>query len=469
MEQKKYLNFFNKLGYGTGDWAANMVYGLITTFAMVYLTTTAGMNAGIIGTLIMISKFADGITDVFCGTLIDRTKSKFGKARPWMLFSYIGNALCLIAVFIIPQSWGDAAKYAYFFIAYTLLNAVFYTANNISYSALTSLITRNNNERVQLGTFRFIFSTLANMFVNSMTMVIVYKFSTGDAGVATASGWRAVAIIYAIIGIVVNTFSVFSVKELPPEEGEEEKKEEVPAEEKITLWESLKVLCKNKYFLLITGLYFFAYFSVSVSMGCAAYFFMYIVGDMSKFGGFMNVFSLTCVAGLICAPFIVAKLKNMRKLNCWSFVIQIVFRILFVIGAYKLTNTTGDKNLLFITIMWGACSLFNCTFAGTINALIAETAEYSYLKTGKHLEGAMYSCSSVGFKVGSGVGSGLSGWLLAAAGFNGAVMVQTPACNNMITFMFAVIPLIVTVVNLVLFYFLKVEDATKKLREGNAA
>lgn len=86
-----------------------------------------------------------------------------------------GNAICLVALFAIPESMGETAQYAYFFIAYTLLNAVFYTANNISYSALTSLITKNSNERVQMGTFRFIGSTLGNVLVSNYTLVLVDK------------------------------------------------------------------------------------------------------------------------------------------------------------------------------------------------------------------------------------------------------------------------------------------------------
>ena len=92
MQEKKYLKWYNKLGYGSGDWAANMVYALLTSFVLIYLTDTVGLNAGIVGTLMMFSKFADGVTDVFFGSLIDKTKSKMGKARPWMLWSYIGRS-----------------------------------------------------------------------------------------------------------------------------------------------------------------------------------------------------------------------------------------------------------------------------------------------------------------------------------------------------------------------------------------
>ena len=149
--EKKYLKWYNKVGYGSGDLAANCVYGLLTSFVMIYMTDAIGLNAGIIGTLIMVSKFFDGFTDIIFGNLMDRTHSKMGKARPWMLWSQIGNSFFLICCFAIPLDWGQKAQYAFFFISYTLLNAIFYTANNIAYAALTSLITKNTNERVQIG------------------------------------------------------------------------------------------------------------------------------------------------------------------------------------------------------------------------------------------------------------------------------------------------------------------------------
>ena len=116
MDNKKYLKWYNKIGYGSGDIAGNIVYAFLATFVMIYLTDTAGLNAGIVGTLMMVSKIFDGITDIIFGYLIDKTKTKMGKARPWMLWPYIGCSLMLIAIFAVPLEWGDVAKYAYFFI-----------------------------------------------------------------------------------------------------------------------------------------------------------------------------------------------------------------------------------------------------------------------------------------------------------------------------------------------------------------
>lgn len=115
-------------------------------------------------------------------------------------------------------------------------------------------------------------------------------------------------------------------------------------------------------------------------------------------------------------------------------------------------------------VLYGLCSLTNCSMMGTFNALVAEASEYTTHKTGKKLDGSMYSCTSFGMKVGSGLGSGISGWLLAASGFDAAAAVQSAACNNMLIFMFAGIPLIVTIATAVIYYFLKVEKMNTSLR-----
>lgn len=168
-KEKTYLKWYNKVGYGSGDVAGNVVYALLTSFVMIYLTDTIGLNAGVIGVLIAVSKIFDGITDIIFGTLIDKTHTKMGKAKPWMLYGFIGCAITLIGVFAIPMNMDNFAQYAWFFICYTLLNSVFYTANNIAYSALTALVTKNSKERVQMGSYRFIFAFGTSLLIQAVT------------------------------------------------------------------------------------------------------------------------------------------------------------------------------------------------------------------------------------------------------------------------------------------------------------
>lgn len=446
MEEKKYLKWYNKVGYGSGDLAANCIYGLLTSFVMIYLTDTVGLNAGVIGTLIMFSKFADGITDVFFGNLIDKTKSKMGKARPWMLYSEIGNCILLIAVFSIPASLGKTAQYAYFFIAYTLLNAVFYTANNIAYASLTSLITKNGNERVQVGSIRFMFSLVTNITVLSITVNLVTKFGGG------AKGWRTVAILYAVIAMIVNAISVFSVKELPAEEGiEAENEGEAVAEEKVSFVESLKLLLTNKYFLLIAAFYIMMYMQTGIS-SIGIYYMTYVIGNPAMLGTFSMAMMLPMVIGLVFTPMLVKKFKGMYKVNLCGYGLAIVFRIGFIIGGYML----NIPMMLACSALGGLCT---SPVTGDINALISAASDYTVRTKGKHIEGAMFSCSSLGIKVGSGIGSALSGMLLAAGGYVANAAQQSASCINMLNFMYLWFPLISVAVITVIMYFLKVEKA----------
>ena len=276
MEEKKYLKWYNMVGYGSGDIAGNVVYALLSSFVMIYLTNTVGLNAGVVGTLIAASKFFDGVTDVFFGAMIDKTKSRLGKARPWMLYAYIGCAVTLVAIFMIPVNLGKTAQYAWFFIAYTLLNAVFYTANNIAYSALTALVTKNSKERVQMGSYRFIFAFSTSLLIQSITVKAVSVFGGG------AAGWRTIAIIYAVIGLVVNTISVLSVKELPEKElQEDENAESAQTEEKYGLIQAAKLLVCNKFYLMICGVYILQQvYTAMVNMGL--YYMTYVLKNENE-------------------------------------------------------------------------------------------------------------------------------------------------------------------------------------------
>lgn len=448
MTEKKYLKWYNKVGYGSGDLAANCVYALLTSFVMIYLTDTVGLNAGIVGTLIMFSKFADGVSDVFFGSLIDKTKSKLGKARPWMLYSQIGNVVMLIALFAIPESLGNTAKYVYFFIAYTLLNAVFYTANNIAYASLTSLITKNGNERVQMGSIRFMFSLATNMIIASVTISGVAALGGG------AVGWRNIAIIYGVIGLVVNTISVFSVKELPDTElMEGTGNEQAAATEKIKLWDSIKLLLSNKYYLMILVIYIFTYVQTGI-MGVGIYYMTYVLGNPALLGTFTMAQMLPMIIGLSITPMLVSKLKGIYKVNLFGYLLSFVFKIGFVIAGYM-----GSIPLMLTCAV--IAGLGASPLTGSLNALISAASEYTYRTKGKRIDGTMFSCSSLGIKIGGGIGSAISGLLLAVSGYVANAAQQSQSALNMMNFMYLWFPLVSCSIITIMLYLLKIEKANK--------
>lgn len=444
--EKKYLKWYNKLGYGSGDLAANCIYALLTSFVMIYLTDTVGLKASVIGVLIMVSKCLDGVSDVFFGNLMDKTHTKMGKARPWMLWTEIGCGICLVAVFAIPASWGTTAQYAFFFIAYTLLNAVFYTANNIAYASLTSLITKNVNERVQMGSIRFMFSLATNIIVASVTVGLVGKFGGG------AVGWKTVAIIYAIIALIVNTISVFSVRELSPEELSEGMEESAASmDDKPSFVESLKLLLMNKYFILIAVFYMLTYIQTGIA-GVGTYWCTYVLGDVSMLGAFSAAMMIPMIIGLALTPMLIKKFKGMYKINLCGYIVSTVFRALFIVAGYAM-------NVPMMLIMSAIAGLFASPVTGDINALISATSEYTVRTQGKHIEGAMFSCSSLGIKVGGGLGTAICGLLLDAGGYVANAPEQSASAINMLNFMYLWIPMIAVILVTVIMYFLKVEKA----------
>lgn len=407
--EKKYLKWYHKIGYGSGDVAGNVVYAFLTAFIMFYLTDMIGLDMGIVGTLMAVSKIFDGLSDFFFGNLIDRTKTKMGKARPWMLFGYIGCAICLIACFSIPETWGDTAQYIFFFVSYTLLNALFFTANNIAYASLTALITKNKNERVQLGSVRFIFAFATSLAIQYLTVKAVGWCGGGVAG------WRTIAIIYAIIGLIVNTISGLSVKEL--NETEEEVFEEVKKEEKMSFGESVKLLVSNKYYVIICCTYLFTQlYATMISMGI--FYMKYILGNEDLFSTFSLWINIPLIIGLLVSPLIIRKIGGMYKINIWSYVLATVARGLVIVAAY-----IGSIPLMLV--FTGLAALGTSPLQGDMNALIASCSEYTTLKTGKTIDGMMYSCSSLGIKIGGGIGTAICGWLLDAAGYIDNAVVQS--------------------------------------------
>lgn len=447
--ERKYLKWYNKVGYGSGDVAGNVVYVLLTSFVMIYLTDTVGLDAGVVATLLMVSRIFDGFSDLIFGTLLDRTNTRMGKARPWMLWGFVGCAAMLIAIFAIPTSLGNTAKYAWFFIAYTLLNAVFFTANNIAYSSLTALITRNGGERVQMGSIRFMFAFGTNLLIQSATVGGVAMFGGG------ASGWRTMAIIYALLGLAVNTLSVFSVKELPPEELEEEPEE--LEEEKLSVGESAKILVSNKYYLIILIVFLLTQiFTAMLNMGI--YFMKYVLGDADLLKTFAWSINVPLMIGLLITPLVVSRFGGMYRINIIGYVIATLGRLGVLVAAYM-------DSLALMLFFSGVAALGMSSLQGTLNALIAEASENTWLRTGKRIDGLMFSCTSLGVKVGGGLGAAISGWLLAAAGYDGNLKVQPESAIQMIYVMYVWLPLAANALILFLLMRLDVEKVNTRLKE----
>lgn len=450
MEEKRYLKWYNKMGYGSGDIAGNVVYAFLTSFVMVYLTDTIGLASGIVGTLIALSKLFDGFTDIFFGSMIDKTHSRLGKARPWMLYGYIGCAVTLVACFAIPTNLGKTAQYAWFFIAYTLLNGVFYTANNIAYSALTSLVTKNSKERVQMGSCRFIFAFSTSLLIQAITVGFVEKCG-GDA-----AAWRLVAIIYAAIGLIVNTISALSVKELPEEELNEG--EQAGEAEKYGLVQAFKLLVKNKFYLMICGTYILQQL-YSAMIGAGIYYMTWVLKNKNLFGQFAWAVNIPLIIALIFTPTLVGKWNGMYKLNVRGYMLATVGRALVVVAGYM-----GSVPLMIL--FTAVAALGQGPWQGDMNAVIASCSEYTYLTQGKHVDGTMYSCTSLGIKIGGGIGTAVVGWLLEFSGYVGKNATQPQSALSMMQFIYLWLPLVFDLLITIVLSQMNVEETNANIRKA---
>lgn len=333
------------------------------------------------------------------------------------------------------------------FIAYTLLNGVFYTANNIAYSALTSLVTKNSKERVQMGSYRFIFAFSTSLLIQSVTVIFV-DFCGGGA-----EAWRTVAIIYAVIGLIVNTISGLSVKELPEEEliSADQSKEE-----KYSAVDAFRLIIANKYYLMICGVYILQQL-YSAMIGAGIFYATWVLKNKNLFGVFSWAVNIPLIIALIFTPTLVGKWNGMYKLNLRGYMLAVAGRALVVVAGYM-------ESVPLMLLFTAVAAFGQGPWQGDMNAVIASCSEYTYLTKGKKVEGTMYSCTSLGVKLGGGIGTAVVGWLLELSGYVGTAETQPESCISMLQFMYLWLPLIFDVLIMLVLSRINVEEANDKIR-----
>ena len=267
---------------------------------------------------------------------------------------------------------------------------------------------------------------------------------------------KRLAVICGVIGLGVNTISCLCVKELPEEGSAAVEDTQKPKNDKIGFVESLKLLISNKYYILIVAIYIVYYFMSNLTTGSAIYFMKHVLGNGSLLGLFSMMKMFPVIIALIFTPILVKKTGSMQKVNFWGYVISDILGIFLIIFAMQ-------KNLPMMLLFMFLKGTFAGTMSGTLNALIAEISGYTYRTKGVHIDGMMFSCSSLGVKVGGGIGTAAVGWLLHAAGYAGKAATQTAAATNMIFSMYITIPVILGVVITILLGLMKVEKENKRI------
>lgn len=436
MAQQYSLNFkklSERLAYGFGDFGCNIIYTAMSAFLLFYYTDYAGVSAFAVGTIMMVSRLFDGVSDIIMGVIVDRTKSKYGKARPWILRMCIPFAISGVLLFSVPTSWTETPKLIYVFITYNLVSTVVYTAINVPYSALNALMTQNPYERSVLSIFRNLLATAGTLTINIFTLPLVEFFGNN------ALAWTKTFFIFGIVAIIAFLYTFWGTNERVKSVAQLQSTEN----NDVPVLVGIKALFKNKYWIMMTGMLALFFLMYAINGGSTVYYAKDILGDKNLVGTINGIFNIVQICGMF---FIAMMIKKFGKRNIFALGL-----VLDIIGMLILNYSNGVMSLIIISSV--IRGLGNACGGATMWAMVSDTIDYGEWKTGYRTEGLVNSACSFGWKIGNGIGSALLGLILEAGGYVGTAITQTETALFSIEICFIWIPIAIYVIGLVIMSF----------------
>lgn len=421
-----------RFSYGCGDFGCNIIYTAMSAFLLFYYTDYAGVSAAAVGTIMLISRVFDGISDIIMGVIVDRTKSRFGKARPWLLRMCVPFAISGILLFSVPGNWASAPKLVYVFITYNLVSTVIYTAINVPYSALNALMTQDAYERSVLSIFRNLLATAGTLTINTFTLPLVEAF--GD----NASAWTKTFCVFGAVAVAAFLINFFGTKErVKPALQSDGEVKDVPFKD------GVKALFQNKYWMMMTGMLALFFLMYSVNGGATVYYAKDILGNRDLVATINGIFNIVQIAGMF---FIAMLVKKLGKRNVFA-----IGLVLDIVGMLVLNFSNGSMTLIIVSSV--IRGIGNSCGGATMWAMVSDTIDYGEWKTGYRTEGLVNSACSFGYKIGNGIGSALLGVILEIGGYVGEAMTQTPEALTSIKICFVWIPIAIYVIGLFIMKF----------------
>lgn len=282
-----------RIGFGISDYACNLAYLLANTYLLFYYTNCAGLEAGVVGFMFVVTKFIDAFTDYMVGVMIDRTDTKMGRYRPWMLFGAPVLAVGMVLVFSVPTGWSAGAKLAWAYITYIIFSFG-YTLVNIPMAPIVSALSEEPSERTKIATSRTVFSNLGSLTSSLFTLPLVYYFSgSKDAtGAALAAGYRNTNIVLGLMVVAIFCICVFSIVEINPP---------TTAAQKSSFMEDMGHVFKNKYYIMILGLCYCLFVGYLGMYGAMQYYYKYIIGNESAMSIALSLLTVCAIPTMILA------------------------------------------------------------------------------------------------------------------------------------------------------------------------
>ena len=459
------LSFREKAGYAVGDIATNFFFMSMILYQTRFYTDTVGLSAVAVGSMFLVLRLADAVFDPIIGALSDRTKTRWGKFRPWVLWTAVPFGVLFWAVYVTPNVWPQG-KLIYAYITYSLV-MILYSANNTPYSALMGVMTPDVSERTSIASFRFVAAMCGQFLIQALALPLVAKFGQGDS----ARGWAVTMGIFGAGIIVLNLIVFSSTKErvLPN-----------PAQ-KSSLAADLKDVFTCGPWIVMFVLTLLIFTTLVLRGSALNYFFAYYL-DQGVVRDFLDKIGLASIGtgpvtggrgaldalGLIVRP----DGSNVAAVGLSFFlVLGSVIQIGGILASKPLSDRFGKKAVFFsgmavatiatalvyfvtptsMTLLVVLSILWPLGWGPTVPLLwvmIADVADYSEWKHDRRATGFMYAGILFALKAGLGLGGALSGWLIAAYGYVPNVA-QTPQALQGIRLSATLFPTIPFIVGLV--------------------
>lgn len=445
------LSFKEKLGYGLGDSASNFFFQVFNVFLLYYYTDVFGLAPAAVGTMFLVTKIVDALSDPVMGLIADRTRSRWGSFRPYILWGAIPYGLCGYAMFASPEL-SDSGKLIYAYVTYTAMMLA-YTAINVPYSSLMGVISPSSIERTKVASYRFVCAFGAAWIIGTFVGPLKNILGGGDE----VLGFRLTMIIFAVISIVLFwvTFATTRERVSPPIE----KSTDIKAD--------LRALLSNGPWLALFISAIAVLMNIAVRNGALLYYFKYYVGDDGT--AIFLIFDKTAVflsLGLLAMMIGVTMTKALSE----RFDKRVLMMVLTSLNALSMAAFFFIPPEQYWLMVFVNClgNLINGPTPALVWSMYADCADYGEWKTGRRTTGLVFSTVLFAQKMGLAVGAGLAGIILGAFGFV-ANEIQSEESLYGIRFMFSVIPAILGLIGACAIYFYKIDKSTVSKIETDLA
>ena len=422
--------FISKLAYGMGDVGCNFSWMFVGNFLMIFYTDVFGISMSAVAALMLFSRFWDAINDPIVGGLTDRTNTRWGRYRPWLLIAAPLTAVVLIASFWAHPDWNDTVKIVYMIITYCIL-VLGYTCVNIPNGTLCGPMTQNIEERAKINTFRSVSAMIAIGVINIITIPLISKLGNGS----DQQGYLLVAILYGIIFALCHIFCFAKTKEAVT----------VPEKKKIPIKLQIKTVAQNKpYLLALIGQFLFGV-TLYGRNADALYYFKYVEGSETLFTTYSLVIIIPSIigAGLFQILFKLTENKG-RTASILAFCTGVSMLSLYLFSPVE--------SAVAFYIFSGLTQFFFAGFNTAIYAIIPDCVEYGEWKTGIRNDGFQYAFISLGNKIGMAIGTSVLAAALSCAGFEANIK-QNEAVLSIMKHSFSTIPGVLWIITAVVLFF----------------